>query len=103
MELIHFILAAYGLTFILLYGSLFNSIRPTKGKWGELFQCPLCVGFWFGIFFWSINGGTELFTFEYNFINLLILGCGASGTSYILCTIFGDEGFKHELLRKKDY
>ena len=30
MQLIHFILAAYGLTQILLYGSIFNKIRPAK-------------------------------------------------------------------------
>ena len=46
MDLLYFILAAYGLTQILVYGSIFNGWRPTKGKLGELFKCSMCVGFW---------------------------------------------------------
>jgi len=106
LELLYFILCAYGLTQILVHGTIFNKIRPTqeglKG-FGKVFHCPMCMGWWSGAFLWGINGFTELFTFEYNLINLLILGCVASGTSYILCVIFGDEGFKHELLKKDDY
>jgi len=94
MELIHFILASYGLTFILLYGSIFNPIRPTKGKLGELFHCPLCIGFWAGIFLWSINGYTELFTFEYNLINAFICGCISAGTSYFITMLLDDFGLK---------
>jgi len=94
MELIHFVLASYGLTFILLYGSIFNSIRPTKGKLGELFHCPLCTGFWAGVFFWSVNTYTELFTFEYNFINAFICGCIAAGTSYFITMLLDDFGLK---------
>ena len=48
MELLYFILAAYGLTQILVYGSIFNGWRPTEGKLGELFKCPMCMGFWVG-------------------------------------------------------
>tara|TARA_B100000073_G_scaffold232267_1_gene194065 strand:- start:126 stop:428 length:303 start_codon:yes stop_codon:yes gene_type:complete len=94
MELIYFILSAYGLTQILVYGSILNSIRPKEGKLGELFHCPMCMGFWSGIFLFGINVFTELFTFEYNLANLLILGCLSSGTSYALNMVFGDEGIK---------
>ena len=94
MDLIYFILAAYGLTFILAYGSIFNPIRPTKGKLGELFHCPLCLGFWVGVFLWSINGFTELFSFEYNFINAFICGCISSGTSYFITMLLDDFGLK---------
>jgi hypothetical protein len=106
LELLYFILCSYGLTQILVYGSIFNKIRPAKewfGGFGELFHCPMCMGWWSGVFLWGINRFTELFTFEYNFINLFILGCIASGTSYILCTIFGDEGIKYEVFKKDDY
>ena len=99
LSLLWFILAAYGLTQVLVYGSLFNKIRPAKeslGGFGKLFHCPMCMGFWSGAFLWGINKYTELFTFEYSAANLLILGCVASGTSYILCVLFGDEGIKHE-------
>ena len=39
---------------------------------------------------------SELFTFEYNLANLFLLGCLSSGTSYVLCTVFGDDGVKYE-------
>ena len=47
MDLIYFILAAYGMTFILVYGKIFEPIRPAKDyskTWNTLFRCPLCVG-----------------------------------------------------------
>ena len=94
MDLVYFILSAYGLTQILVYGSIFNPIRPAKGFFGELFQCPMCLGFWVGMFLFGINKFTELFTFEYNIANLLILGCLSSGTSYILSMLFDDNGLK---------
>ena len=94
MQLIYFILCSYGLTFILVYGSIFNPIRPKQGKLGELFHCPLCTGFWAGVFLWSINKYTELFTYEYNLINALLLGSLSAGTSYFLSIILDDFGLK---------
>jgi hypothetical protein len=94
MELLTFILVAYGLTQILVYGSILNSIRPAKGKLGELFQCPMCMGFWVGFFLCVISPFTPLFTFEPNFVTPILLGCLSSGTSYILCQVFDDEGIK---------
>lgn len=97
MELIYFILTAYGLTQILIYGSIFNKIRPSK-QWlngfGKLFHCPLCLGFWTGVFLFCINKWTELFTFEYKLINAFILGCLTSGTSYLLSVLINDFGLK---------
>ena len=101
MGLIYFILCAYGMTQILVYGSIFNNIRPSKQSYkglGELFHCPMCMGFSVGAFLWSINGFTELFNFEYKFINLLLLGSLSSGSSYVLNMIFGDNGVKHEFI-----
>jgi hypothetical protein len=95
-ELLIFILCAYGLTQILVYGTIFDSLRPKNGKIGELFKCPMCVGFWVGVFLWGINKYTELFTYDYTIVNLFLLGCLSSGTSYILNMIFGDCGFKIE-------
>ena len=99
MDLVYFVLASYGLTLILVYGSIFNKIRPQK-EWlsgfGKLFHCPMCMGFWSGVFLFGINGLTELFSFEYNLVNALISGRIRSGTSYILGTLFGDKGVKHE-------
>jgi hypothetical protein len=94
VDLIYFILCAYGLTYILVYGSIFNSVRPSSGKLGELFHCPLCTGFWSGVFLWSINNFTELFSFEYNLINAFLLGCLSAGTSYFLSSTLDDFGLK---------
>jgi len=102
MSLIYFILCAYGLTFILIYGSIFNSIRPVEGKLGELFHCPLCMGFWSGVFLWSINGFTELFNFEYNIVNAFILGCLSAGSSYFLSMLLDDFGIKINLRSQKN-
>tara|TARA_R110001583_G_scaffold8506_1_gene40586 strand:+ start:15440 stop:15751 length:312 start_codon:yes stop_codon:yes gene_type:complete len=96
INLIYFILTAYGLTQILVYGKLFDSIRPARGKLKKLFECPMCMGFWVGAFLFGINRYTELFTFEYKIANLFILGWLSSGTSYILNMVFGDNGVKHE-------
>ena len=97
MELLWFILAAYGLTQILVYGTIFNKMRPQKswlGGFGELFHCPMCMGFWVGIFLCGINGFTELFTFDYSLANFLICGWLSSGTSYIFNVLFCDNGFQ---------
>jgi len=97
VDLVYFILTAYGLTQILVYGSIFNKIRPSK-KWfynfGKLFHCSMCMGFWVGIFLFGINKWTELFNFEYTFANALILGSLSSGTCYLLGTLINDFGFK---------
>ena len=98
-DLIYFVLTAYGLTQILVYGSIFNKVRPSK-TWlygfGELFHCSMCMGFWVGVLLWGINCETELFNFGYNWMNAFILGSLSSGTSYIGNMVFGDCGIKIE-------
>ena len=99
LELLYFILCAYGMTQIVVYGEIFNSIRPSKeflNGFGKLFHCPMCMGFWIGAFLFGINQHSELFTYDHTFVNFLLLGSLSSGTSYVLCTIFGDEGIKYE-------
>lgn len=52
-KLLLFTLAVYGLCFILMYGSIFNTIRDYLSlhiSWfKELIKCPVCLGFWCGI------------------------------------------------------
>ena len=88
MELIYFILCSYGLTQLLCFASIFNFLRPNH----HFFSCPMCVGFWSGVFLFGINQFTELFNYNYNFMNMLLLGCLSSGTSYALSMLIGDEG-----------
>tara|TARA_R110000824_G_scaffold83385_1_gene208834 strand:- start:2340 stop:2636 length:297 start_codon:yes stop_codon:yes gene_type:complete len=92
MDLIYFVLACYGLTQILVYGTILAKIRPTAGLLGELFHCPMCLGFWVGVLLYGISFHTELFTFESNWANPILLGSLGSGTSYALSMLFGDEG-----------
>ncbi len=94
MELLYFTLAAYGLTQILVYGSILKRIRPKTGKLGELFKCSMCMGFWVGALLMFLSPFTELFSFDVSVDNFIILGCISSGTSYILNMTFGDEGIK---------
>ncbi len=96
MELLYFVLCSYGLTQVVVYGKIFDKLRPINGKLGELFRCPMCIGMWVGMFLFCINGLTELFTFEYCVTNLFLLGWLSSGTSYALSMIFGDDGLKIE-------
>ena len=99
LDLIYFVLTAYGMTQILVYASIFNKVRPPKSWWhgfGELFHCPMCMGFWVGVFLWGINCQTELFNFGYNGVTAFVLGCLSSGTSYIGNMLFGDCGIKIE-------
>ena len=46
-------LAVYGLCYILMYGSIFNTPRNflmRKFRWFQrLITCPLCTGFWCGL------------------------------------------------------
>ena len=81
-------LACYGITSILVYGKVFDTLRPSY----HFFHCPMCVGFWVGIFLWAMNNYTELFSFDYSVFTALLMGCLSSGTSYILNMVFGDEG-----------
>ena len=97
MDLVYFILTAFGLTQILVYASIFNKIRPSEQSlwgFGEVFHCPMCMGFWVGMFLFFINAWTELFTFKYSIGNMFICGWVSSGTSYLLTSLFGDKGFR---------
>jgi hypothetical protein len=94
MELLTFILCAYGLTQILVYGKIFNRIRPTKGNLGDLFKCPMCMGFHVGWFLMLLSPFTELFNFDVSVVNYFLLGSLSSGTSYILNMMFGDDGIQ---------
>jgi len=92
VSLIYFILIAYGMTQILVFSSIFNKIRPDY----KFFHCPMCIGFWVGVFLCLINPFCTLFNFDVSAINCFCLGCLSSGTSYILCNIFDDNGIKIE-------
>jgi len=94
MELLTFILAAYGLTQIIVYSSIFSPLRPKKGRIKGLVTCPMCVGFHVGWLLMLLSPFTELFNFDVTVVNFFILGWLSSGTSYLLNMVFGDDGIQ---------
>jgi len=76
-ELLTFVLCAYGLTQILVYGKIFSRLI------------------------------TELFSFDVTVFNFFLLGWLSSGTSYVFNMIFGDNGIQYsqkmELSENEDY
>ena len=86
MELITFILCAYGLTQILVYSDipLLQRLRPKKdsfGGYGKVFHCPMCIGFHVGWLLMLLSPFTELFNFDVTVANFFLLGWLSSGTA----------------------
>ena len=99
IELILFILIAYGLTQILVYSDmpLLKRLRPEKQSYkgyGKVFHCPMCMGFHVGWILMLLSPVTQLFNFEVSLVNALLLGSLSSGTSYALSMVFGDQGIQ---------
>jgi hypothetical protein len=98
MGLLYFVLCSYGMTSIIVYSRIMQPTREylsSKSDWiCELLHCCMCVGFWVGVFLCGINNFTELFNFDYNFVNFLLLGSLSGGTSYALNMIIDDSGIK---------
>jgi len=87
MSLIYFILCSYGITQILAFAKVFDFIRPKH----HFFSCPMCIGFWVGVFLMILNPYTELFTFKVSLVNALLLGSLSSATSYALCMLITEQ------------
>ena len=90
MGLVYFILCSYGLTQVLCFAKILDRFRPIS----DFFSCPMCVGFWVGVFLWGVNPTTELFTFSNSPVTAFLLGCLSSGTSYALNMIICDDGIQ---------
>ncbi len=96
MTFIWFCLISYGLTQILVYGKIFDPIRPKTGWFGQLLKCPMCTGFWVGLFLWFVKDYTQLFTFDNSFVTAFLLGCASSAAAYLGSMFMGDDGIKVE-------
>ena len=88
MDLLLFILICYGLTQILAFGKIFESVRPKH----EFFHCAMCVGFWVGLLvfagFWLC--GIRMFPNPY--LGSFFFGCISSATSFALTSLVRDDG-----------
>ena len=62
---------AYGMTTIIVYGSIFEGLRNWLNKhskfFGELVNCPLCTSTWVGFFLSLTLGGisSQIFSIGY--------------------------------------
>ena len=52
--------------------------------------------------FGFLDRHTELFTFNYSFVNAFLLGCLNSGTSYLLSVLINDFGLKVLVRKEKE-
>lgn len=88
MNLIIFIFACWGATQILVYGEIFDRIRPDH----KFFHCTMCVGFHVGwaiyLLFWSMGLWADQYQLQWAFL----AGCVSSATSSALCALFTDLG-----------
>ena len=90
MDLFYFLLVGFGMTQILVYGFIFDNIRPKH----HFFHCPMCVGFWVGAFFCLTNGFTELFNFDISIYNVFVCACSSSGFCYFMGMLVNDGGLR---------
>lgn len=94
LELLIFILTCYGMTSILVSGSIFDRIRPKY----KFFHCSQCIGFWVGIVIFILFWFFDTFLFPNIYAGAFIYGCLSSGTSYLLDKVVGDDGIRFEKL-----
>lgn len=92
MNLLLFIIAAYGMSNILVFGSIFNDIRTLIIKnskfFGDLIQCMMCTSFWVGAFIsFFVYSPTQLYNFTNYPLSIFFDACIASGAVWILHTV----------------
>ena len=97
MWLLFFVLACFGLTNILVYGSILNCVRPKEGLWGDLFKCPMCMGFHVGYVVALLINLSSMFNISTNIVDTFLLACLSSGTSYVFCSLFTDFGINFKI------
>ena len=61
-----------------------------------MLKCPMCTGFWVGLFLWFVKDYTQLFTFDNSFVTAFLLGCASSAAAYLGSMFMGDDGIKVE-------
>jgi hypothetical protein len=94
MDLIVFLLVAYGIANIMIFSSIFKWWRTFWGNWspnflGELFSCMICLPFWIGIFLsvfvYSIS--ETYLGLEPDIFTWFLDGCLTSGAVWLIHTL----------------
>ena len=95
MNVLLFILTAYGITNILIFGSIFSGWRTFWSKinptfFGKLFTCPMCLSTWVGFIlsyvFTYYNYDTPFTSYGINidYLKIFLDGCFVSGCVWII-------------------
>lgn len=97
MEILVFILLSYGISNIVVHGSIFNGFRGfldkvNPGFFGSLFKCMMCfptwVGFVLSITFQKLGYGfmspLSSLGVDNLYFSVFLDGCFASGTTWII-------------------
>ena len=99
MELILTILVGYGISNIIVFGSIFEGLRTFADKvspnfFGKLLSCMMCTPFWvgFGLSLGSyLSGFTQFSPFytygvEWVYLSVFLDSCLIKGTSWLIHT-----------------
>jgi len=97
MKIVLFELLAYGITNILIFGSIFQQWRDFWGKnnpkfFGKLFSCPLCLSTWVGgilsLLFTHLGYQTPFTEYGITILPLLVFldACFTSGCVWLMHT-----------------
>lgn len=91
-QLIFWILVAYGMTSILVWGSIFEKVREFIKKnskfFGDLISCTLCTSTWIGFFLSICFGGlsTQFFNIHWT-LGIFFDGMFTAGAVWALNSI----------------
>lgn len=94
MEVIIFLLVAYGISNIMVHSSIFEWwrilwVKLSPNFFGELFQCMICLPFWVGAFisimFLSLS--SKYLNIDSMFLSAFIDGCLTSGGVWLIHTL----------------
>lgn len=97
MELLLFILVSYGISNIIVFGSIFEGFRElmddvSPNFFGKLFSCMMCTPWWVGFFLSlgaQLSGYAEFSPFynyglENIYLSVFLDSCLISGTTWLI-------------------
>ena len=100
MELLLFILVSYGISNIIVFGSIFDGFRElmddiSPNFFGKLFSCMMCTPWWVGFFLSlgvQLSGYSQFSPFygaglENIYLSVFLDSCLISGTTWLIHSI----------------
>lgn len=94
MELLVFILIAYGISNIMVFSSIFRKWRAfwnsvSRNFFGELFSCMICLPFWVGVFlsFVCYSVSISYLGIDTKPLGWFLDGCLTSGGVWLIHTL----------------